>query len=295
MKKRNDLKLSVVICSFNRAEILRECLDSILKAQEPEPFEILVIDNNSTDSTKEVVLSYPDVNYILEESIGLSHARNRGIKEAKGKWILFLDDDCKVRETFFYHVFKTIETNKYLLFTGIYKAWYVHQPPKWIPYETGNYVIKNNLKGINDIGNNHVCGNVMCFHKETLQRTTSFPLNLGMNGTQIGYGEESYVEDVYRMNNIPIGINTNIVIYHQVLPHKYKLSWQLRQNYAKGVAAKNRPRIKHTIGEYFTSTLLISMKEFARFFLHRNGKKMISKSIGPILFFIGFFVTKRQE
>jgi len=96
------LKVTVAIPTYNRAAFLRQTLAGITAQQFPrEHFEILVIDNNSTDNTREVVAefarAYPAPRYVHESKQGLDHARNRAITDARGEIILFGDDDILVK------------------------------------------------------------------------------------------------------------------------------------------------------------------------------------------------------
>jgi len=85
-------KYSVVIPTFNRATLLPRAIESVL-AQTFLPSEIIVVDDGSTDNTKELVLNYPQVTYIYKENRGVSSARNEGIRRAKFEYIAFLDSD----------------------------------------------------------------------------------------------------------------------------------------------------------------------------------------------------------
>ncbi|MEE8380892.1 MAG: glycosyltransferase [Thermodesulfobacteriota bacterium] len=86
-------KVSVIIPTYNRAHVLREAIDSVL-SQKYSDLELLVVDDGSTDHTKEVVSSYTSkLNYIYQEHKGVSAARNRGIKHTKGDYLAFLDSD----------------------------------------------------------------------------------------------------------------------------------------------------------------------------------------------------------
>jgi len=92
--------ISICICSFNRAQSLRKTLES-LQALSPidAPYEILVIDNNSSDGTREVVDSFRErlpIRYQFEARQGLAHARNRAIDEFRGELLLFTDDDLSM-------------------------------------------------------------------------------------------------------------------------------------------------------------------------------------------------------
>jgi len=99
---RDDLDVSVVISTYNRADVLRNALDSLLQQEPPGlPYEIVVVDNNSTDSTRAVVESFiargcPNLRYLFEPRQGLAYARNTGILASKAPIIAFTDDDVTV-------------------------------------------------------------------------------------------------------------------------------------------------------------------------------------------------------
>ncbi len=96
------LKVTVAIPTYNRADFLRQTLAGLVAQQFPrEHFEILVIDNNSTDHTAAVVAEFasakPTPRYLCEEKQGLDYGRNRAIAEARGEIIVFGDDDILVK------------------------------------------------------------------------------------------------------------------------------------------------------------------------------------------------------
>lgn len=90
--------LTVAICTYNRAASLHTALRALVAQRDPAtPFEILVIDNNSTDDTCRIVQAFGEaVRYIFEGRQGLSHARNTAIEGATGDIIAFMDDDVEV-------------------------------------------------------------------------------------------------------------------------------------------------------------------------------------------------------
>ena len=95
--------LSIIICTYNRAKYIGPLLDSISKNDYPtSDYEIILVDNNCTDNTRGVceqfVATHPEIRlrYVVETEQGLSAARNKGVKEAKGEVIIYVDDDALV-------------------------------------------------------------------------------------------------------------------------------------------------------------------------------------------------------
>ena len=91
-KEKNPL-VSVVIPTYNRAWVIKEAVDSVL-AQDYKDFELIIVDDGSTDNTSDVLASYgEDVRVLFQENKGVSAARNRGVAEASGQLVAFLDSD----------------------------------------------------------------------------------------------------------------------------------------------------------------------------------------------------------
>jgi len=90
--KNMDPLISIIVVTYNRAHYIKDALDSI-KRQTFKDYEIIVVDDGSTDNTKEVLKDYGEIRYIYQEHAGISKARNTAVKAAKGKWIATLDSD----------------------------------------------------------------------------------------------------------------------------------------------------------------------------------------------------------
>src|SRR5690349_18627126 len=97
--------ISVIVCTYNRAQSVYRTLLSLSLMAVPADvdWEVLVVDNNSTDATSEVVKRFTQrsgmtVRYLFEGRQGLNHARNAGVKAAHGNLLFFLDDDVEVTQ-----------------------------------------------------------------------------------------------------------------------------------------------------------------------------------------------------
>ena len=84
--------ICVIIPTFNREKYLGEAIESILN-QDYHPIEIIVVDDGSTDNTREIVKSYPNVNYVYQKNAGQAAAINRGIALSKSEYLAFVDSD----------------------------------------------------------------------------------------------------------------------------------------------------------------------------------------------------------
>ena len=86
-------KVSVIIPTYNRENFVVKAIDSVL-CQEFKDYEIIVVDDGSTDNTKKNLKRYGDkIKYIYQDNSGVSVSRNTGIKYSTGEWLAFLDSD----------------------------------------------------------------------------------------------------------------------------------------------------------------------------------------------------------
>lgn len=119
----NIMSLSLVVCTRNRAEQLARCLDAVSDMKKPEGFELIVVDNASTDHTSPTVETFASrvdfsVRYTFEKTPGLGNARNRGWRMATGQIISFTDDDCYVDQDFAPNVLNLFRHDEQLGYLG---------------------------------------------------------------------------------------------------------------------------------------------------------------------------------
>ena len=96
-------RVSVVICSYNGASTVESCLASMEKIRYPD-YEVVFVDDGSKDHTQEILKKFPWVVNIRQKNMGLSYARNVGMKAATGDVVVYTDSDCEADEDWLYYI-----------------------------------------------------------------------------------------------------------------------------------------------------------------------------------------------
>jgi glycosyltransferase involved in cell wall biosynthesis len=102
-----DAKLpmcSIVVCSYNGASTVDSCLRSMQKLRYPAEYEVIFVDDGSTDGTQKILQKYPWVRNIKQRNMGLSYARNVGMEAARGEIVVYTDSDCEADEDWLYYL-----------------------------------------------------------------------------------------------------------------------------------------------------------------------------------------------
>ena len=198
------MTFSICICTYNRANELKRLLSQLEIMSEwlSEHAELIVINNNSSDHTAEVLENFQNklnVKVFEEKRQGLSHARNRALKEFKGNALLFLDDDVSVS-------LASLETYRQLLknrddidyFGGKIVVDWQGEKPQWL--KSNDLVLLNGLFGEYDLGDENIeytddmmtpFGANFILRRSLIDKVGVFDIKLGVIGDGIGRGEES--------------------------------------------------------------------------------------------------------
>jgi glycosyltransferase involved in cell wall biosynthesis len=104
--------VSVIVCSYNGGKTLAACLRSLSKLNYPD-YEVILVDDGSTDNTARIAEEFPHVRYIYQQNHGLSHARNTGAAEAKGEVLAYTDSDCMADADWLYYLIGTLVSGDY--------------------------------------------------------------------------------------------------------------------------------------------------------------------------------------
>lgn len=290
--------LSVVVCTFNRADILNNCLHSLsIQTESTELFEIIVVDNNSTDSTQYVVGNFIskkccNLKLVTELKKGLSHARNRGWQEASGEFVAYIDDDALAPPDWVYQILSFIVRQPTVsAFGGPYVSYSLVSAPDWFPPEYGSWSLGDEERPIIP-GKEWINGTNMVFHKEILSRFCGFDSQLGMAGDRISYGEETKLLVNLKNDNIPVYFVPKMEVKHLIADYKMKLSWLLLASYKAGRCSEltfgiRRSLCSHVsaIGACFFAGTFNIMSEGVKPF-----KRALYVSFSPLMMELGAFV-----
>ena len=190
------MKVSIVICTYNREAYLPECLEHLKnQTEKPEHFEIVLIDNNSKDSTAEICKTFiennPELNvtYALEMGKGLSFARNAGIATAKGDVICFIDDDGFAVPEYAATIRKFTEDPKYKEYTAfggkVIPRYNEGMEPKWLSKYIDGLVSTVDLgEQIMPFNKKYPAGCNMIFRKEFFEEHGGFNTDLHTRGDE---------------------------------------------------------------------------------------------------------------
>lgn len=161
--------ISVIIPTFNRANLLNKAIQSVLN-QNFENWELIIVDDGSEDHTKKLVKSYLSdkrISYYFQKNKGVSAARNYGATNSKGEWLVFLDSDDELEEVALFSFANAISANFHVIVGGI----------KIISENTINTILPKNVKYLAKIPG------IFCLKKSTFDAVKGYDeaLHFGEN------------------------------------------------------------------------------------------------------------------
>lgn len=274
MKSTTHKDLTIAICTYNRAKFLDLGLNALLQQTIPsKKFEILIIDNNSSDNSFDVFKSYENqfdsIKYIKELKQGISYARNSALKACNTKWLLFLDDDAKAHSNLVEETIKIISDYKFNCFGGRYFGWFDRKKPSYIPEGFGS---KKNLSNkVIELSEPLLESGVMCVEKEVAIAIGGFSTEVGHFGKVKSYGEDIELQIKLLASNYKLGYTPNMIIDHWVDPEKLKFKNIMYLNYVSG-----KDSVKYKTENTLTLSLLERIKTFL-IILHLNSKRIIKE------------------
>ena len=235
----SDIPISIVICTQNRADLLSDVLSTLCEQDlSASCYEIIVVDNDSRDRTRRVAEDYchkyDNVRYCMELQHGLSHARNRGWLEAKGDYVGYVDDDCKVPPQWLTVANKIIDQIAPAIFGGPTYPFYNSQKPYWWKNTYGIFEHGPSPRSLHQ--SEFLIGCNFFVRRSVLKNMCGFDITLGMYDQNLGYGEESEFQMRLwaTMSDKTIYYDPELFVYHLVRSEQMSLRWNLKSRFAGG-------------------------------------------------------------
>jgi GT2 family glycosyltransferase len=240
-----DVYVSIVICTYNRADHLRGVLAAFRDQAVDEPAEILVVDNNSSDETKAVVERLSDdpsipipIIYVFEPQQGLSAARNKGIEVARGEIIAFLDDDATPDPGWLTALTRYFKSNAQVSAVGgPVRPDFEIDPPKWLtPGLHGLYSLIDLGDDVSRFPRNAFpIGANMAFRRKEFD-DLRFSTNLGRKGEALLSREETDLFLKFQREEEPIAYIEGMSVRHFVPKSRMTKHWIYDRSYNEGVS-----------------------------------------------------------
>jgi glycosyltransferase involved in cell wall biosynthesis len=230
--------LSIIICTYNRSELLGNCLESLVnQTADHALFEIVIINNNSTDNTVTIVNQFSENNNIRllqEKKQGLGHARNRGWQEARGSYVAYIDDDARAHKDWISEMYQfTLRHPEIQAFGGPYFPFSIVEIPDWMPLGFGRNYLGDEERPINE-KREWISGSNMIFTKSLLEKMGGFRTDIGMRGSKISYGEETFLFRKIINTDEQIFYVPTMQVDHLIAEYKMQVGWLLRSSYSMG-------------------------------------------------------------
>jgi GT2 family glycosyltransferase len=251
---------SIIIPTFNGASRIRYCLDSLSKQTAGRDVEILVVDDGSTDDIANAIRSYSSVRLISQANAGPASARNRGALEARGKILLFTDDDCVPMPDWLEAMLEPFKDGEIVGAKGIYRTHQKSLAARFVQIEyEDKYRLMAGLSSIDFIDTYSAA-----FRRDRFLEMTGYDTSF-----PVACAED--IELSYRMSArgwkmvfVPKAIvyHTHPATFSSYLKKKYKFAfWRMlavRKNPSKGVKDSHTPQTMK-IQLLFAPVLLVAV------------------------------------
>lgn len=290
--------ISVIICTFNRCDSLRLVLADLRNQVLPPnvSYEVLVVDNNSSDETKAVVEdaieSTPGLfRYHFEEQQGKTYALNSGIENACGKILVFTDDDVVIPDDWLKNIFQAVTIHPDCrAFGGKIVPFFPGKIPSWIVLEgpfkitgapLGDYDQGNEVKSCHEPMMNVPCGANMFFHRSVFEDCGYFNESLNNRVKKSPMGEDTeFCTKLMQFGEDILYIPT-VVVLHRISDRQMTKGYFIKYSFKCGRSAAMRyemsvmQRRLFNVPGYLYKTLIDKLLAYLKAVLVFDQQKMM--------------------
>jgi cellulose synthase/poly-beta-1,6-N-acetylglucosamine synthase-like glycosyltransferase len=259
-------RLSAVVCTHDRPEDLRRCLEAF--ASLADPVEVIVVDSASTPPCRELVEAHApwiaDLTYLREEAPGLSRARNRGLQHATGAIVAFVDDDAAPRPDWGRRIVEPFDSDPRAgCVGGACHAFFPDcERPRWLSDRLLQFAGITRFTTARDARSSAEWpfGANIAFRREALDAAGGFPEHLGRTGTALLSGEESAAIEAVLDAGWSVVLHPDAAVDHAVPASRCVSSYYWRRLWWTGVT---RARMGRRRGRTLARLLAAAPVRFA--------------------------------
>jgi len=238
------MNIAVILCTYNRARSLAVALESVAASRmaEDSAWEVVVVDNNSSDETPNVVHGFQErfpnrFRYIFEPTPGKSHALNRALRETDAEIVAFMDDDVQVDPDWLRQLTKIFDNKEYAGSGGRILPESGFQPPVWLkvlsPYALAPIAMFDLGPDAADL-HEPPFGTNMAFRRRVFAQCGDFRRDLGPRpGSEIRSEDTEFGMRVLRAGE-RLWYEPSAIVHHMVPSHRVKQEYFLKWWFAKG-------------------------------------------------------------
>jgi glycosyltransferase involved in cell wall biosynthesis len=235
--------ITVAICTLNRAEVLKDCLGGVLRQTIPHAqYQVIVVDNGSTDATKEMVESlgrdFQNLRYVQEPVTGLSKARNTALAQTTTRYIAYTDDDAIPYEDWLEELLKPFSLGVRPAVVGgeLDPVWEVPRPD-WLADEfLHKYSVCLNWDSEPRpiLDREWLCEANIAFEAQTLTEAGGFCEHLGRRGPLLLSGE-NFVNEIIRESGRCLYYTPQARVWHRIPKNRLNPDWLRQRSFWGGV------------------------------------------------------------
>lgn len=283
------MKLSIVVCFYNRIDKLSELLDDLSNQNySGKDWELLLVDNGSygidSKHVSQIFGNSSRHKLLQEKKQGLSFARNTGFNRSSGDWVMFLDDDVRVEHNFVCDFLNKLETlDEFDIITPRIKTEIRSSWPLWLKKRISSGIGQYDLGEEEQIigpENKLPIGACLCFRRRLYDISGPFESNLGRIGKKLLGGEESlFLKKCYRANSKGM-YYPKIEVIHDFVSQKMTKKYWLNQAYYGGVSSirmilhenmtNNKANLLQLLGISFVKALFWFLQAYSFESLHKG-------------------------
>lgn len=281
---------TVILCTYNGAKFLNTVIPTILNQNEYDRLvnKFIIVDNNSTDNTREIIENYitntNKMEYLFQEKQGLAYAREMGIKNAVGDWIVFIDDDNELFDNWLVYAEEYININNNI---GIFNGCSIPKINFKMSAEQ-EAILKNTYTSlacthldIKDVKYDNISpvgtvfGAGMVLKRKDIQEfinNIGFT-RIGRTGNNLESGEDGDMRDYILSKGHKEGFCSNMIIHHIIPPNRLEKDYALRL--IKGISSacyKGQSKQSLYVLRRIKNTG-IALKDIVRYAIYKNRYK----------------------